>query len=771
MTATKSGFRHWRQQGLRLGAVLFLACWFGGTPQGQTAENIQRIEVSGNRRIETDTVKSYLAVREGESFDAPGVQKSMKDLYDTGFFKEVSLEREGGSLVVRVVENPVIHQITFEGLDAFSEEELKKTIKLQENDIYNRAKVERDLTALRQAYRIKGLFLAKVEMLQKPRDENAIDLVYRITEGQKSKVQSVRIIGNQQMSYKDLTKKMMIQSSGWFSWLTEDDTYDREKLLFDQSHLRNVYLNNGYVRVKVSSSVAELTPDKQSFVVTHAVEEGERYKFGPVSISGDFDELPPEALREALKIKEGAWYSREKLRESVEALSDKVGDFGYAFLEVDPGTTIHDDSHTVDVAITVKKGRRVYLNRIDIVGNNRTRDEVIRREMRFAEGDRFSASKVRRSRQRLDNLNFFEKVDITTQPVPATEDRINIKVDVAEKSTGAFSIGAGFSTADQFIGTASLSQNNFLGLGQQMVFSFAISSRTSEYDLSFTEPYFLGRDISAGVDLFNRKMNRMDVSAYKQDSYGGGLRLGFPINEFLDDRVSYQYSYVTLTDVAENASQLIKDQATRSPYSQSMISNVLTWNTLDHNLLPTAGQRHKLTTDFSGVGGDVHFLRLITDHSLFHTLWDDKNLVGHLKGRLGLIEGLNEDVPIYERFFVGGPYSLRGFKKSGVGPRTVTGEAYGGTYMATTSAELLFPILGMEDKGIRAVTFLDAGILNDMDTVGATVLQDSDPRVSTGVGLRWNSPFGPLRFELGFPLRKREYDRPRTFDFSIGTAL
>lgn len=732
-------------------------------------DTIQSIRVDGSQRIEPETVQSYLKLDVGDSFDPELIRNSLNALFSTGFFKDVSLEREGKVLVVRVVENPMINEVSFEGNDAFSGEELEKIVNLKSRSIYNRAKTERDLAALRQVYRIKGLFLAKIEMLIKPLDNNQINLVYRISEGEKSKVREVHIIGNHGLSDKELTKKLLIQPTDWLSWYTETDTYDREKLLFDQSQLRNIYMDNGYVRVRVDSSVAELTPDRSAFLVTHTIHEGDRFKFGPIHVTGDFDELPEKDLYDVLKVFEGEWYSRRKVRDSIDKLTDLIGDFGYAFLDIKPERIIMDEASTVGMVFRIAKGKRVYVNRIEISGNTRTLDEVVRREITIVEGDRFSASRLRNSKSRIHRLDFFETVAVTT---PSSEDPelVDIKVKVAEKPTGTFTVGGGYSSQDAFVGTASVNQNNFLGKGQRLVFSFAYSGRKTEFDVSFTEPYFLGKKLSAGFDLFNREIDQTDISSVKQKTFGGALRLGFPLSKNLRDTISYKFANTEIDEVGSNPSRIIQVQADLSPYIQSMVSNTLQWDNVDSHMMPSDGRIHRLTTDFSGLGGDVKFLRLLTDHHLYFPFNDAGEWVGHLRGRFGISDGIGEDIPIFERFFLGGNNSIRGFKGGGLGPRTVEGDSYGGTHFEQLNTELLFPIVGLTEKGVRGLAFMDAGYLGDWD-LPDDIISSNTIRLTTGVGLHWNSPFGPLRFTLSSPLMKETYDKTRGFDFTMGSTL
>ena len=733
-------------------------------------DSIHSIRVEGSKRIEPETVRSYLRLGVGDPFDPAKIRESISALFETGLFKDVSLGREGGALVVQVVENPMVNEVTFEGNDAFSAEELEKITTLKPYAIYEQAKTERDLTALRQAFRIKGLFLAKIDVETKPIENNQVNLIYKIQEGKKSKVREVRIIGNHGLKDKELTKKLLIQPSDWLSWYTETDTYDREKLLFDQAQLRNVYLDKGYVRISVGSSVAELTPDRSAFLVTHTVHEGDRYRFGPIKIVGDFDELPSSDMYQVLTIAKDQWYSQQKLRQSIEQLTNLIGDFGYAFLDIKPEQAINDDSKTVDLVLRVSKGKRVYVNRIEISGNTRTQDNVIRREVTLVEGDRFSASRLRDTKKQLNRLNFFENVQISVPPANNLE-LVDVKINVEEKPTGTFTLGGGYSSQDAFLGTASISQNNFLGKGQRMIFSFSYSGRRTEYNISFTEPYFMGKKLSVGFDLFNRDFDQTNLSSIKERTYGGALRLGFPLSSHLHNTISYRFSNTEIDYTgAGTPSPIIQQQEALSPYLQSMISNTLSWDDVDNRLLPSDGRIHRLTIDYSGLGGDVRFGRALTDNHLYYPLDSEGSWVGHLRGRFGVEDGLGEDIPIFERFFLGGGSNMRGFMSAGIGPRTTNGDAYGGVHFEQINTELLFPILGMEEKGIRGLAYLDAGYLGDWNLPNEAI-NSKKVRVATGVGLHWNSPFGPLRFTLSTPLVKEEYDNTRVFDFSIGSTL
>lgn len=735
-----------------------------------TGEVIDSIRVEGIRRIEADTVKSHVSVIPGQPMEPDALRRSIKALHDTGLFKDVAIEQQGRELLIRVVENPTVAKVTFEGNDALGTEELQKLVHLKPQALFNRSTTERDLSALRQAFRVKGFFLAKIDMVVKNLDQNMVDVVYKIDQGEKSRVQKVRIIGNKALSERQLTRKMMIHESGWFSWFTEDDAYDRDKLQFDQQQLRNAYLDEGYARVHVDSSVAELTPDRKAFVITHSVREGDRYRFGAIDVKGDFDELPKARLMEELRVRQGEWYSRDLLRQSIEKLTDLIGDFGYAFLDIRPQTVFDDKAKTIDITFEVVKGRRVYVNRIEVVGNTRTRDNVVRREITMNEGDRFSSTQMRRSKKNVTDLNFFENIEITT-PNTGNPDQVDVRIKVDEKATGTFTIGAGYSSIDQLIGTASVSQNNFLGRGQRMVLSTTLTGNSTQFDFSFTEPYFMDKNLSAGFDLFAKESDRRQMATYTEKVYGGALRLGFPISKNLRDQLSYNLAQIDIAADSNVTSRSILAQAAQSPYLRSMVSNSLVWNDVNNNLNPTQGRVHRLTTDIAGLGGDISFARLLVDNQLYHPITEDEEWVAHIRGRVGYINGLDKDVPIFERFYLGGSTSLRGFKPGGLGPRTLTeDDAYGGLHFEQVNVELFFPIGNLSEKGVKGVTFIDVGYLGNGE-LPVDVRESGGIRAAAGIGVHWNSPFGPLRLSLSHPLVKEEFDKTRVFDFSMGTAL
>lgn len=737
---------------------------------GHAEGTIENIRVEGVHRIPADTVLNDITLSPGDAFDAKAIQKSIKALYDTGNFKDVTFEREGNTLVILVTENSMVDQVIFEGNKAIDDSELSKVVKLQTDNTFTKAQTDQDIAAIQQTYRVKGLFLAKVDLQIKPMAKNRVNLVYKISEGDKSKVREVRIVGNKELSDKTLMKGLLIKPSNWLSWYTDEDTYDSEKLKYDQAQLKNIYMDMGYVQNSVDSSVAELTADRSAFIVTHTVREGPRFRLGKVTLSGDFNELPESELYDELHVEEGEWYSRVKLKEAITRLNDRVGDFGYAFLKIVAKADIREDEKIVNVMFVIEKGRRVYVNRVEISGNTRTRDEVIRREVTMVEGNLFSASNLRKTRGRIGSLGFFENVDITT-PLSSDPEKVNIKVAIEEKPTGSFTLGAGYSSAEAFMGTASVSQNNFLGKGQKLAFSFALSSNTTEYNIAFTEPYFMGKNMSAGIDLFNRKSSPTSANSYETKTTGAGLRLGFPISNNLRNTVSYRIASVDVNNTGNSYSRLIQAQADNSPYTQSMISNSLVWNNVDSALMPTGGRIHKLTLDLSGLGGDVKFARATTEHQFYKALSKSKDWVGLLKARAGYSSGImGEELPIFERFQLGGATTIRGFKRGGLGPRTSLDEAYGGVIYETLSAELLFPIYGLTEKGVRGFIFADAANLHD-NNLPTDVTDDASIRVSAGFGVNWNSPFGPLKVIIGIPVQKGERDQTRLFDFSMGAAF
>jgi outer membrane protein insertion porin family len=738
------------------------ATWAQGITGGG---GIAEIRVEGNQRIEPETIRSYMQLSPGDPFEAERIDRALKSLFATGLFADVRLRREANTLVVQVVENPIINRLAFEGNDRIDDETLENEVQLRPRVVYTQTRVQADAKRILDIYRRSGRFAATVEPKVIPLDQNRVDLVFEINEGPVTEVRRIDFIGNKAFSDSELRDEILTSESAWYRFLSTTDTYDPDRLTVDRESLRDFYLKEGYADFRVISAVAELSPDREAFFITFTVEEGERYKFGAIDLKTTLRDLDPESLREQLTTIEGDWYDASAIDKSVGNITDTLGDLGYAFVDVRPQVARDRENLLISLTYDVQEGPRVFVERIDIAGNVRTLDKVIRREFRLVEGDAFNTSKLRRTRQRIQNLGFFSAVDLQTIPSDSP-DKLIVQVNVEEQSTGEITFGLGFSTAEGPLGDINLRERNLLGRGQDLRLGFTLSGSRSQIDLSFTEPYFLDRNVAAGFDVFRTETDR-DESSFDQKSLGFGLRAGYEITEYLRHTVRYGLSQDEIFDIDSDASLAIQQQ--RGTTISSVIGHSLSYDRRDSRFDPHEGYYLTFSNDIAGLGGDVHHLRTRAGAAYYHPL-DDDVTVG-VTAEAGHIFGFNEDVRIIDNFAVGGA-NLRGFKNSGVGPRdVVTEDSVGGNTFAVGSTELSFPLGLPEEYQIRGRVFSDFGTLYDSDLSGSTIIDEAKIRVSVGGGLTWRSPFGPLAIDMAVPVVKESYDETEFFRLSVGTRF
>ncbi|MDE0048608.1 MAG: outer membrane protein assembly factor BamA [Rhodospirillales bacterium] len=744
--------------------VVILGVWIGAaTAQESTIESVL---VEGNERIEAETVRSYMEIGPGDRYDSDAVNDSLKSLFDTGLFADVVIRREGNALVVRVVENPIINRVAFEGNDEIADSELEAEIQLQPRVVYTRPRVQSDLQRLTEIYRRSGRFAVTIEpkVIQLP--QNRVDLVFEIDEGPVTEVEVINFVGNKRFSDSALRDEIQTVENAWYRFATSADTYDPDRLTFDRELLRRFYLANGYIDFRVISAVAELMPDRSGFIVTFSLEEGERYRVSAIDIQSQLRDLAPDDLFPIVEIEEGDWYDADQVEDTLLALTEAVGSRGYAFVDVRPLIEPNREARTVAVNFEVGEGPRVYVERIEIVGNVRTLDEVIRREFRLAEGDAYNTALIRRSRQRVMNLGFFSQVDIDTSQGSAP-DRTVLTVEVTEVPTGELSFGAGVSSAEGVLGDISIRERNLLGRGQELRLGLTVSESRQEIDLSFTEPYFLDRDVAAGFDVFRRSVDLQDQSSFDRESIGVVTRAGYPLAERLRHTVSYTLRNDEVSDVSPSTSRFIRDQEGET--TTSAIAHRLEYDLRDSRIDPTDGYFIRFGQEFAGLGGDASFLKHTLTYGHFYSVAD--GWVLSALARAGHIFGIDDDVRIVDRFFLGGR-RLRGFEPSGVGPRDAeTGDALGGNMFYSATGELGFP-LGLPDElNLRGALFTDIGTLATIDETGPELLDESSLRLSIGVGINFRSPLGPIRLDFAEALIKEDYDRTESFRFSFGTRF
>lgn len=800
---------------------------------------IRSLNVVGNERLEADTVRSYIDLRPGETYDRVRTDRALKALFATELFADVEIRDDGdGNLTIDVRENPVINRVLIEGAKRVKEDKIREEIKVAPRQIFTRSRARADVERILELYRRGGRFAARVEPKIVQLEQNRVDLIFEISEGPKSKVRQINIIGNEKFSDKKLRGEMVTRQARPLRLFTSNDTYDPDRLAFDQQKLRQFYLTEGYADFRVVSSVAELTPDRRDFIVTYVIEEGERYKFGDVDLTSQIRDVKADAFKNLLPMKKGDWYNAKLVEDTIDGLTESVGLLGYAFADVRPNFDRDKDKREMGITFVVNEAPRVYVESVTVNGNTRTRDEVIRREFRLAEGDAFNSVKVKRSRDRIQSLGFFqEKLEVKQAPGTAP-DKVALQVDVEERPTGSLQLSAGFSSLERFIFSFSIEERNFRGRAQQLRLSANISQFQRSVEVGFTEPYLFDRNLALGFDIFRRDFNNFNFdvngdrnTTYEQVTTGFQIRAGTAITEFWQGQVRYGLSVddVSLDEdlfftngVCDplKAGRFLCDTIGRNTISS--IGYSLVNDTLDNRLRPSSGQRFIFSQDIAGLGGTVKYVRTRVNYDRYWRL--PANFILNIGGEAGNIFGWGgSDVRLVDRSFLGEP-RFRGFGIRGVGPRvlryfrdgidtdtTTPGiqdtlivdrdraqdDAIGGQNYYLGRAEVEIPLgSGGRELGLRPSIFVDVGALWSVeapDLIDQPTTQSCDstgqncttntgfkefflgdspsPRVSVGIGVSWNSPFGPFRFDLARVLRKVEGDDTQVFQFNVGTQF
>ncbi len=755
-------------------ALVLLALMGGWAVQSaptwaQTGQVLTGVRIEGNQRIEAETVKSYLRLREGDPYDPAKVNDSLKALFATGLFSDVTLRREGSVLVVTVTENPIVNLVAFEGNRKLSDETFESETQLKARSVYTRTKVQNDVKRILELYRRSGRFAATVEPKIILIDQNRVNVAFEINEGPITGVRTITFIGNSSYSDAELRSEIATKETAFWRFFSANDNYDPDRLTFDRELLRRFYLSKGYADFRVVSAVAELGTDREDFYITFTLEEGDRYRFGVVDLTTQFEDLDLDEVSGAVEFSEGDRYNADKVSAVVERLTEDVINQGFPFVEVQAVIDRDKENREINVTFDIIEGPRIFVERIEIIGNVRTLDKVIRREFRLVEGDAFSSSRLRRSLQRINNLGFFKTVN--DNQVPGSDpDKTILQVEVEEQSTGELSIGAGFSTTDGALGDIGLRERNLLGRGLDLQLKGRISGSGTEFDLSFTDPYFLGMPLAFGVDAFRIERDNQDESSFDLDSIGGGLRIGYEITEYLRQSWRYTARSDDISDVPDDASLFILAQ--EGTNVTSLINQTLTYDRLDNRALPTEGFLLQSSNEFAGIGGDITYFRNELKGEAYFPIFRDFGLVFGVKGTGGLITGLGDFVRINNRFFLGGQ-NLRGFQNAGVGPRDlVTGDALGGRQFFTGTGEFSFPLFGVpEELGLTGRVFTDAGTLTDSEEDGDNVADTGTLRASVGAGVGWFSPFGPIRVDVAKALLDEDFDETQTFHFTFGTRF
>ncbi len=827
-------------RGLALAGAILCGVFVGlsaaslATATHALAQSVSEIVVEGNRRVEAETVRSYFRGKPGERLDNAKVDEGVKALFATGLFQDVQPRWSGNRLIITVVENSVINRVQFEGNKRVKDEQLTAEIQSKPRGPLSRPTVQADVQRIVDIYRHNGRYDIRVEPKIIERPNSRVDLVFEITEGSKTTVKEIRFVGNNAYSNWRLRDIIKTGQANLLSFLKNNDLYDPDRAEADRELLRRYYLKNGYADIRIVSAVAEFDPTRNGFILTFTIEEGDRYNFGAIDVVSNVPDVDPATLRGKLRMSSGSVYNSEAVEKTVEEMTIEMSKRGYAFATVRPRGDRNSEARTVGIAFVVEEGPRAYIERINIRGNTRTRDYVIRREFDIAEGDAYNRVLVDRAERRLKNLGYFKTVKITNEPGSAA-DRIILNVEVEEQSTGELSVSGGYSTSDGFIAEVSVGERNLLGRGHLARVAVTFGQRTRGVEVSYVEPYLLDYRLAFGIDFFAKQVDASSYYVYRQESIGGGFRFGIPVREDIGLQLRYSIyrQSIELDQTLQNcnnvnpdfintfptffgapsgsnllttplpgytglascysdgeASAAVKQQVAAGPAIVSLVGYGLTYNTVDNNKSPTRGILVDFRQDFAGVGGDVNFIRTTFDARLYYELMTEIVSVLHLQA--GHVTGWGDSDLRMLDHFQKGPELVRGFAPAGIGPRDLTPgttlDSLGGTMYWGASYEVQMPIWGLpKEIGMRFAAFADAGALWDyrgatqfpstglsVTTVDPVTGKDTNAmlvRSSVGVGLIWESPFGPIRIDYAFPLTKDPNDRVQQLRFSGGAKF
>ncbi|AZO14582.1 MULTISPECIES: outer membrane protein assembly factor BamA [unclassified Mesorhizobium] len=762
-----------------------LAVQFAATSVAEAAV-VSRVEVSGNQRVDAETIRNYITIKPGKPFSSSDIDDAVKALFGTGLFSDVQINQVGSSLVVKVSEYKVVNQVLFQGNKKIKDNALQMGIQLKPRATFSQQTLDADVEAIKSAYKRIGRDDAAVTTQIMDLGDNRVNVVFNINEGGRTQIAAINFVGNHAYSSRRLSDVINTKRSSWLSFVLRDDVYDEDKLRADQELLRRFYYNHGYADFQVVSAVGELDDATNKYTVTITVQEGDRYTFGDVSVESSIPEVDSKALESAVETHKGDVYNAKDVEDSIVALTEKVAGSGYAFAQVTPRGDRNFENHTISVVYTIDQGTKAYIERIEIRGNDRTRDYVIRREFDVSEGDAFNQVLIQRAKKRLEGLDYFQSVDISTVPGSAP-DQVVLVVTVVEKSTGEFSVGAGYSTGGDTPGPSiegSITERNFLGRGQYIKLSAGGGKNSRDFALSFTEPYFLGRRIAAGFDIYKSTRN---YDHYDTDTTGASVRFGLPITDSISTQLAYnisqeKYDYPDncltngqLDPAKCNVSPAIQAGIAESPWLKSSVSLGLVYNTIDDMKNPHEGLYITGTTEFAGLGGDAKWVKVTGRASVYQTLSEQLDLVGLISGGAGYIAGYGSgDLRIFD-YFQSNDRMIRGFEYGGIGPVAsgTSGDHLGGSTYFNASAEAQFPLPVIpESFGLRGAVFADAATLYGNKLVGVdSASADMKLRASVGVGLMWASPFGPIRIDYAIPVKKESTDNVQEFNFGIATRF
>lgn len=753
-------------------ALLFLAAFLCNFEVFAADKNLV---IKGNERVSESSIISYLDVAGLKNNSPKALQESLKKLYESDLFLESKIYFQNGKIIVEVQENPLISEVKFIGNKKLEDDALQSEISLKKRAIFTKSKLESDLKRINEIYLKSGRFLTKIDPKIIQKEQNRIELIFDITEGPKAKIGSLYFVGNRAFSDSELSDEISTKESKWWKFLSSSDTYDSDRIEFDKEKLRRFYGSNGYADFTAISSIAQITPQKDEFFITFLLEEGIKYNIGEVNIINHVEKFDASILNKEILIKKGKIYNSELIEKTVDKMVEVMSEKSYAFAHIEPILKRNREEKIIDIDFVIQQTPRIYINQIRISGNTRTLDAVIRRELRIREGDPYNITKINRSKQRLENLGYFEKVDFKTKRL-GDGDKVDLDIEVKEKKTGELNLGVGYSTVNRLTLNAGIKERNLFGTGQELGINVQNSYTGLTSEINYTKPWFMNRAIDVGFDLFKYDLSKRNTLIYSQNSDGITFRGDYAITEFLSHQLRYTFSQQNIGDVDSSASIAVRNL--QGSYTTSGVGQTFSYDKRNNRLNPRSGYFMSLSQDYNGLGGNVNTIKHEGSAGYYIPIISE-NYVLKFLARGGTIEGVGEDVRSNFGFFLGGN-NFRGFQYAGIGPRAVTnGSAKGGaviggkTYYVGT-AEFMFPLGLPKDLGINGVLFSDNGTVKGVDPIsksGTEIVDSGSMRSSYGLSIVWASPMGPIRLDFSKVAKKETYDQTQNFRFSFGTTF
>lgn len=730
----------------------------------------QKIVIKGNERIDEQTISSYLDVDGLQKKSKESLNKSIKNLHESDLFLEVKISYQDKETLVEVKENPIVSEVKFVGNKKMEDDALQSEVSLKKRGIFTKAKLQNDLKRVNEIYLKSGRFLTKIEPKIIQKEQNRVEVIFEIFEGKKAKIGNIYFVGNQSFSDQDLLDEISTSKSKWYKFLSSSDTYDSDRIEFDKEKLRRFYGSKGYADFAVISSVAQITPQKDSFFITLLIEEGIKYEVGDVNIVNHVEKFDEKILTKEILVKSNKVYNSDLVDKTVDRMVEVMSEKSYAFAHIEPILQKDRDKKIINIDFVLNETPRTYINQIRISGNTRTIDAVIRRELRFREGDPYNITKINRSKQRLENLGFFEKIDFKTKRI-GDSDKVDLEIELKEKKTGELNLGIGYSTVNRITANAGIKERNLFGTGQELGFSVQKSYSQLSSEINYTRPYFTGRPIDVGFDISKYEQNKRNSLIYDQSSDGVTVRGNYSITEFLSHQIHYSLSNQTISDISSSASVAI--QNLNGSFISSSIGHSLVYDRRNNRMNPKSGYYLSFSQDLAGFGGDIKTIKHEGSAGYYLPTFNEDYILKFL-ARGGAVDGIGQDVRSNYGFFLGGN-NFRGFQFAGLGPRVVSdSSSIGGKQYYVGTAEFMFPLGLPRDLGINGILFSDSGMVKGVDASSkkSTAIYDSGSlRSSYGFSLSWSSPMGPIRLDFSRIAKKESYDQTQNFRFSFGTSF